>query len=71
VNAVQHLGIMVLLVLSIGIEAVQYLAVSWTSNCILLMASSIGRNGPALWPAGSPDLKPCDFFMGQFKTDCV
>jgi hypothetical protein len=32
----------------------------------------IGRNGPVLWPARSPDLNPCDFFfMGPFKTDCV
>jgi hypothetical protein len=30
-----------------------------------------GRNGPGLWPARSPDLNPCDFFMGPFKTDCV
>jgi hypothetical protein len=35
------------------------------------MASSIGRNGPVLWPARSPDLNLSDFFMGPFKTDCV
>jgi hypothetical protein len=23
----------------------------------------IGRNGPVLWPARSPDLNPCDFFL--------
>jgi hypothetical protein len=24
----------------------------------------IGRNGPVLWPARSPDLNSCDFFYG-------
>jgi hypothetical protein len=28
----------------------------------------IGRNGPVLWPARSPDLNPCDFFLwGHLK----
>lgn len=28
----------------------------------------IGRNGPVLWPARSPDLNPCDFFLwGHMK----
>jgi hypothetical protein len=27
----------------------------------------IGRNGPVLWPARSPDLNPCDFFYGTIK----
>jgi hypothetical protein len=31
--------------------------------CQWLLASSIGRNGPVFWPARSPDLNPCDFFL--------
>jgi hypothetical protein len=28
----------------------------------------IGRDGPVLWPARSPDLNPCDFFLrGDLK----
>jgi hypothetical protein len=28
----------------------------------------IGRNGPVLWPARSPDINPCDFFLwGHLK----
>lgn len=30
----------------------------------------IGRNGPLLWPARSPDLNPCDFFLwGSIKNN--
>ena len=28
----------------------------------------IGRNGPVLWPPRSPDLNPCDFFMGLHEA---
>jgi hypothetical protein len=31
----------------------------------------IGRNGPVLWPARSPDLNPCDFFYGVILNQIV
>jgi hypothetical protein len=31
----------------------------------------IGRNGPVAWPARSPDLNPCDFFLSGYMKDLV
>ena len=31
----------------------------------------IGRLGPFDWPAPSPDLTPCDFFLWYYQTDIV
>jgi hypothetical protein len=31
----------------------------------------IGRNGPVAWPARSPDLNPCDFFLWGYMKELV
>jgi hypothetical protein len=31
----------------------------------------IGRAGPISWPARSPDITPCDFFLWGYAKDCV
>jgi acyl-homoserine lactone acylase PvdQ len=31
----------------------------------------IGCAGPISWPAKSPDITPCDFFLWVYVKDCV
>ena len=41
----------------------------WLDNC--MPERWIGRRGPYDWPARSPDLTPCDFFLWGYLKDTV